>query len=98
MIMICIVAEGHVMMKFMPHLRPDWDMWAERRKLPIGLAALMSFLLGWVGAVLGMDEVWFVGPLAAAAGGADIGMWVGSLFTLVAFPPLRCLEIRKFGR
>ena len=86
------------MMIAMPRLRPDWTAWANAKVLPVGRAALAAFLLGWVGALLGMSEVWFVGPLAKAAGGADIGVWVGSGFTLIAYPPLRWLEIRKSGR
>ena len=94
--MICIVAEEHFIFK--PRLGLDWTAWADRRKLPIGYAALLAFLLGWAGAVLGMSELWFVGPLATASGGADVGMWVGSGFTLISFPLLRWLEVKRFGR
>lgn len=92
--MICIVAEEHLMFK--PVL--DWERWADRSSLPVGVAALVAFLLGWVGAVLGMDQTWFVGPLAEACGEADVGMWVGCAFALVVFPPLRWWEKRHFGR
>ena len=66
--------------------------------MPIGITALVSFLLGWVGAVLGMYQVYFVGPLAKASGWSDVGLWIGCAFTLVTFPPLRWLEVKKFGR
>lgn len=94
--MICIVAEEHVIFK--RRLGIDWSVWNDRSKLPLGLAALAAFLLGWLGAILGMYETWFVGPLAIASGGADVGMWVGSGFALIAFPPLRWLELKRFGR
>lgn len=94
--MICIIAEEHLIFK--PKLGINWEVWADRSKLPIGIAALVAFLLGWLGAVLGMYETWFVGPLAKASGGADVGMWVGSGFALIAFPPLRWLELRWIGR
>lgn len=32
----------------------DWDAWNIRARLPVGLAAAGSFLIGWVGAVVGM--------------------------------------------
>lgn len=94
--MICIVAEEHVFFKWRTGW--DWDAWQDRSRLPIGLAALTAFLLAWAGAVLGMYETWFVGPLAIAANDADVGMWVGSGFALITYPVLRWLELKKFGR
>lgn len=95
--MICIFLEEHLIFK--PRLpKLDWDDWANPRRMPLGLAALTAFLLGWVGAVLGMYQVYFVGPLAKACGGADVGLWVGCGLVLLAFAPLRWLELRKFGR
>jgi purine-cytosine permease-like protein len=76
----------------------DWERWADRESVPVGIAALIAFILVWVGAVLGMDQTWFVGPLAEACGAADVGMWVGCAFTLVVYPPLRWWERRQFGR
>ena len=32
----------------------DWSAWNIRSKLPMGLAAALSFLIGWAGAILGM--------------------------------------------
>ena len=94
MVMICIVLEEHLIFK--PVL--NWERWADRDGVPIGIAALVAFLLGWVGAILGMNQTWFVGPLAAACGSADVGMWVGCAFALVFYPPLRWWEKRQFGR
>lgn len=60
MIMVCIVLEEHLIFK--PRLGGfDWAAWEDRRKLPIGVAALISFLLGWMGAILGMYQLWYVG-------------------------------------
>ncbi|OQO00304.1 hypothetical protein B0A48_14091 [Cryoendolithus antarcticus] len=94
MTMICIVVEEHLI--FQGEL--DWTPWDDKRKMPVGLAALTAFLLGWMGAILGMYQVWYVGPLALACGGADVGMWFGCLFALIAFPPLRWVEKRVVGR
>ena len=43
--------------------------------LPIGIAALSAFLVGWVGPIwLCMDQAYFVGPIARLVGGygADV--------------------------
>ena len=98
-IMICIVAQEHLLFR-----RPrgaaafDWSRWEDKSYLPVGWAALAAFLLGWLGAVLGMYQVWYVGPLAKLAGDSDVGVWIGSGFALVSFPPLRWLELRLVGR
>ena len=54
----------------------DWTVWNEQSKLPIGIAALITFLVGWVGAILCMAQVWYVGPIADKVGeyGADVSL------------------------
>jgi purine-cytosine permease-like protein len=32
----------------------DWDIWDDWRKLPLGIASGISFLVGWAGAIVGM--------------------------------------------
>jgi purine-cytosine permease-like protein len=32
----------------------DWAVWNSPRKLPVGVAAAVAFLVGWVGAIVGM--------------------------------------------
>lgn len=79
----------------------DWTRWEDKSYLPIGFAALTAFLIGWVGAIIGMYQAWYVGPVAKLVGdgtGADIGIWLGISFTLVTFPPLRWLELKYVGR
>lgn len=53
----------------------NWDTWHEPSKLPIGIAAFIAFVVGWVGAVLCMAQVWYIGPIAKLVGeyGADVG-------------------------
>lgn len=53
----------------MPHHGYRWEEWNSQEKLPLGLAALVSFLIGFVGAVLCMYQAWFIGPLAKGAYG-----------------------------
>lgn len=96
MVMVTIVLEEHLL--FRRGLRFDWLVWDNEAKLPVGVAALVSFLLGWVGAVLGMSQVWFVGPIAEMANNADLGVWLGCGFAGICFPPLRYLELKIIGR
>lgn len=78
----------------------NWDQWASPSKLPLGLAALAAFLIGWIGAIICMDQIYFVGPIAAMVGqdGADLGIWVGVSWAMLIFPPLRWLELKQFQR
>ena len=52
----------------------DWSAWNERKLLTIGIAALSAFLVGWVGAILCMDQTYFARPIAELVGGygADV--------------------------
>ncbi|RDA94939.1 hypothetical protein CP533_0156 [Ophiocordyceps camponoti-saundersi (nom. inval.)] len=95
-IMVIIVLEEHLL--FRRARAFDWSRWEDRSYLPIGWAALASFLIGWVGAILGMSQAWYVGPLAKLAATADVGLWVGSGFTMIVYAPLRCLELKMVGR
>ncbi|KAH9929685.1 cytosine-purine permease [Fomitopsis serialis] len=71
-------------------------------KLPIGVAGVLAGCFGVAGAVVGMSEVWYTGPLGMDAGadgyGADLGFELAAAFAAVMFPPLRWLEIRLTGR
>ena len=98
MIMISIVLEEHLW--FRRRTGFDWRAWEDQKKLPVGIAALVTFLGGWVGAVLSMRQVWFTGPIARLVGidGADLGIWVGCGLTLMIYPVLRSWELKHFGR
>ncbi|KAL6405041.1 Purine-cytosine permease FCY21 [Ilyonectria robusta] len=92
MLMICIVGMEHLF--FRGRQGFDWAAWEDKSYLPIGWAALASFIIGWVGAILGMSQVWYIGPISVAASAADLGMWLGCGFAMVVFPPLRYLEMK----
>ena len=51
-----------------------WEDWDKQDRLPLGLAALVAFLVGWAGAILCMAQVWYIGPIAKLVGeyGADV--------------------------
>ncbi|QRG39909.1 hypothetical protein FDK38_004369 [Candidozyma auris] len=78
----------------------NWANWNRPNRRSIGLAATFAFLCGVAGAVLGMNQVYYVGVLAEKIGhdGADIGMWLCIGFTGLTYPPLRYFELKKFGR
>ena len=52
----------------------DWAAWNQQESLPMGIAALIAFLIGWAGAILCMAQVWYIGPIAKLVGeyGADV--------------------------
>ncbi|KAF7502281.1 hypothetical protein GJ744_006171 [Endocarpon pusillum] len=78
----------------------NWAVWDTRKKLPLGIAAITAFLVGWVGAILCMAQVWYIGPIARLVGshGADMGNYIGFSWAALVYPPLRWWEMRKFGR
>lgn len=82
---------------FRRHFGYDWSR-LDRAYMPVGIASCAAFLLGWLGAVLGMYQTWYIGPLAKLANLSDVGVWVGMAFTVVSFPVLRYWEMSKFGR
>ncbi|GAB1212668.1 hypothetical protein ATERTT37_001813 [Aspergillus terreus] len=77
----------------------DWGAWNDRQKLPVGIASTAAFLIGWAGAIVGMNQVYYTGPVAQLVGDScDLGIWLGIGFTGVVFPPLRLLELKIVGR
>lgn len=95
-IMIWIVVVEYVVFNRMKGF--EWEKWEDKSYLPVGVAALTAFLIGWAGAILGMYQAWYVGPLAEKVGGSDIGFWLASAFTLVTYPPMRFVELKMIGR
>ncbi|KAK6613136.1 purine-cytosine permease [Botrytis cinerea] len=79
--------------------RPENHMDASR--LPPGMAAMTAFLFGVMGAVLGMAQVWFTGPIGKFCGaeyGGDVGFELAFAFSSISYCGLRWLEIKRFGR
>lgn len=52
----------------------NWGAWRDPSKLPVGVAGFLAFCVGWVGAILCMAQVWYIGPIAGLVGdyGADV--------------------------
>ncbi|KAJ5247199.1 hypothetical protein N7468_002182 [Penicillium chermesinum] len=93
---LVIVLEEDII--FRRKIEYDWSKWNSPPHLPLGAAATMAFMIGWAGAVIGMDQAYYAGVIAEAAGGSDLGLWVGAGFTAAIFPPLRLLERWFMGR
>ncbi|KAI0348156.1 cytosine-purine permease [Trametopsis cervina] len=100
---IVIVAEEHFIFrrKNGPLGGYNLDDWDSPSRLPIGVAGILAGCFGVAGAVVGMAEVWYIGPLGLKAGGpfgTDLGFELAAAFAGITFPPLRWLEIRLTGR
>jgi purine-cytosine permease-like protein len=80
-IWIGIVLEEHLIFRKWRGIGWNWEAWNDPSKLPIGFAASVAFLVGWVGAILCMAQVWYIGPLAAMIGeyGGDVRSYLGFL-------------------
>ncbi|KAI4216547.1 MAG: hypothetical protein LQ351_001036 [Letrouitia transgressa] len=70
--------------------------------LPPGIAAVVAFCFGVFGAVMGMAQVWFIGPIGKHIGtpgyGGDIGFPLAFAFAFVSYCVLRSVEKSKFRR
>jgi purine-cytosine permease-like protein len=69
--------------------------------LPPGIAAISAFCVGVAGAVLGMAQVWFTGPIGKKVGGpfgGDVGFELGFAFAAISYVLFRKMELKVFGR
>lgn len=76
------------------------DDWNDKKKYPIGFAALFGFCCGVAGCVVGMDQTWYVGPIGKKIGeyGGDIGFELALSFSFIGFNLVRPFELKYFGR
>jgi NCS1 nucleoside transporter family len=77
------------------------DDWNIPERLPIGWAAVVSFLIGLGGVLLGAAQVYYIGPVARlfnAQYGMDIGFELGVIFAAVSYLVLRRIEIQSTRR
>ena len=78
------------------------EQWAQSRTFPPGIAALVAFAFGVMGAVLGIAKPWFIGPIGKLIGnpgyGADIGFELAFAFSVIVYIPSRLLERRHFQK
>ncbi|ORY55456.1 purine-cytosine permease [Pseudomassariella vexata] len=79
--------------------RPEDYM--DASKLPPGFVAITAFCFGVMGAVLGMAQVWFVGPIGQLCGGefgGDVGFELAFAFAGISYVVLRSMEKSYFKR
>lgn len=78
----------------------NWNVWCQPSRYTLGLAAAVAFICGAVGAAMGMDQVYYVGPIAKKIGesGGDIGMWLCAGFCGITYPILRYFELKYLKR
>ncbi|KAL9618912.1 MAG: hypothetical protein Q9160_006437 [Pyrenula sp. 1 TL-2023] len=72
------------------------------QKLPPSIAALGAFLLGVLGASMGMAQVWYLSPIGKLIGspkyGGDIGFELAFTFSSISYVVFRYFELKHFGR
>lgn len=71
---VAIVLEEHLI--FRRKTGFNWGVWNQKKKLPLGIAAFAAFAIGWVGAIMCMAQVWYIGPIAKQVGtyGGDVSI------------------------
>lgn len=74
----------------------DLESWDLAGGLPSGVAALGASVLSFALVIPGMNQLWFVGPIAEKTG--DIGFEMAFAVTALLYVPFRYLEIRLQGR
>ncbi|XDG08449.1 hypothetical protein ABKA04_008064 [Annulohypoxylon sp. FPYF3050] len=76
--------------------------YVEPKKLPPGLAAVTAFCFGVMGAVLGMAQTWFIGPIGKLCGaegyGGDVGFELAFAFAAISYAAMRSAELAYFRR
>ncbi|KAJ7669418.1 purine-cytosine permease [Mycena polygramma] len=90
-----IVTIEHVIFRRCDFARYNLEHWKDPKKLPPGLAALLSFFGSFALIMPCMEQTWFVGPIAKAGTG-DIGLVVGFFTGGALYWALRPLERRLF--
>lgn len=75
--------------------------YTEPSRLPPGFAAMLAFCFGIMGAILGMAQTWWTGPIGKLCGaefGGDVGFELGFAFAAVSYVVLRSVEKNYFKR
>lgn len=96
---IMIIAEEHFIFrrKNGPLGGYNLDDYDTPSKLPVGAAGILAGCFGVAGAIIGMSQALYTGPLGKMVG-AEIGFELAAAFSAVTYPPLRALEIKITGR
>ncbi|KAJ3103607.1 hypothetical protein HDU96_009203 [Phlyctochytrium bullatum] len=97
---IAITTIDHLVFHNSPTSQYDPTTWDAPKLLPVGWAAVLSLFVGFVGAILGMAQVFYTGPIAKPLGtfGTDLGLVLAFVFAAVAYLVLRPIEKKVHGR
>jgi purine-cytosine permease-like protein len=78
----------------------DLTAYNDPKRMPLGIAALGAGCCGAVGAITGLAQVWWVGPIAEKIGdfGGDVSWLLCIAFTGVTYPLFRWAELKFVGR
>lgn len=78
----------------------NFEAWNDKYVLTHGFAATFGFCCGVAGAVVGMNQVYYIGPISKYVGeyAADLGTFFAIAFTSVSYPLARWLELRIFKK
>lgn len=92
------LSEHFVYRRGMSGYRPEHYL--DRSKLPPGIAALTAFAFGIAGAVLGLSQPWYTGPLGKLVGpfGGDIGFELAFALSASSYCVMRYFELKHFKR
>lgn len=75
------------------------DDWNNMDVMPYGIAGVFAIGMGFVGAVLSMNQTWYVGVVSRAIHPpAELGWIFSGAFSGIGFVPVRWLERRFTGR
>ncbi|EGN94940.1 hypothetical protein SERLA73DRAFT_113651 [Serpula lacrymans var. lacrymans S7.3] len=89
---IVVVAEEHFIFRRKDGVLGGYNLddYDSPSRLPLGVAGILAACCGVAGAVVGMSEAWYTGPIgkmAGAAYGADLGSELAAGFAAVSYPP-----------
>lgn len=78
----------------------EYWRYKDRKAYPIGIAGTFGFCCGIAGVVIGMNQIWFAGPLGKVTGelGGDVGSEMGFAFAAVGYNAVRGFEKKYIGR
>ncbi|RKF63766.1 Purine-cytosine permease FCY2 [Erysiphe neolycopersici] len=77
------------------------DFWNTPSKLPWGISAIAALFVSYLaGALSGMSQSLYIGPIARKFGGngGDVGVALSGLFTLIIYPIVRFYELKVYGK
>ena len=78
----------------------DYENHRDPNSYPVGIAGIFAFCCGVAGAVVGLNQIWYQGPIAAKIGmfGGDVGFELAFAFAFIGFNATRPLEKKYIGR